>query len=164
MTTALLVCRSILHTDVLSPPVCNKQRASETLYIVTNKIAKSEPRPGVAHLGERGTRQKRNTGNRIPHHQIVYTTGPLEGPIDGYTMHIIYTPGVPHNKPTQRRYESTTRHEQTPHRIMKNIIDFLFVHTREIIQNRLDFNRFPTDLDKYPLRVPHTRNTPKMEY
>ena len=100
MITALLVCGSILHTDVLSPPACNKQRASETVYIVTDKIAKSEPRPGVAHLGERGTRQKRNTGNRIPHHQIVYTTGPLEGPIEGYTMHIIYTQGVPHNKPT----------------------------------------------------------------
>ena len=58
MITALLVCGFIIHTAVLSPSACNKQRASETLYIVTDKIAKSEPRPGVAHLGERGIRQK----------------------------------------------------------------------------------------------------------
>ena len=58
MITALLVCRFILLAAVLSPSACNKQRASEILYIVTDKIAKSEPRPGVAHLGERGIRQK----------------------------------------------------------------------------------------------------------
>ena len=111
MLNALHVCGFILLTAVLSPPACNKQRAREILYIVADKIAKSEPRPGVAHLGERGTRQKRNTGNRIPHHQIVYTTAPLGGPIDGYTMHIIYTQGVPHNKqtPTEIRIHHTTR-------------------------------------------------------
>ena len=58
MLNALHVCGFILLTAVLSPPACNKQRAREILYIVADKIAKSEPRPGVAHLGERGTRQK----------------------------------------------------------------------------------------------------------
>ena len=119
MLNALHVCGFILLTAALSPSACNKQRAREILYIVADKIAKSEPRPGVAHLGERGTRQKRNTGNRIPHHQIVYTTylayfrltGPLEGPIEGYTMHIIYIQGVPHTKPnpTEIRIHHMTR-------------------------------------------------------
>ena len=58
MLNALHVCGFILLTAALSPSACNKQRVREILYIVADKIAKSEPRPGVAHLGERGTRQK----------------------------------------------------------------------------------------------------------
>ena len=54
----LHVCGFDMITDVVSMSVCDEQRVVERACIILVAIAKSEPGPGVAHLGERGTRQK----------------------------------------------------------------------------------------------------------